>query len=161
MNEARAKFVSSSAEQWGNLVRLVLDGENPERLAVETKQNIQVLKRKFQAVKHAWESGCSAEAIILSGQNTILSLYAKSKRNGDEPQRILRWRISKGLADAIQSEDPSKDAEEPLVNRIARLLHIETSEELWEFFHSVFADWPDEMILNYGSELVEKKKRRH
>jgi len=160
MSEAKNKFVSAASEQWAMLVLVVLEGQNAEQLAAETKQNVRVLKRKFQAIKHAWESGCSTDLIASMGQNLTLSMYAKAKRNGNEPQRVLRWRLSKGLADAIQCEKPSLDVDEPLVNRIVRVLRIQTSEELWEFFHSVFADWSDTMLLNYGGELVQKKKAK-
>ena len=68
--------------------------------------------------------------------------------------------MSKSLADAIQCEDASPDQDEPIVNRIARLLHLETSEELWTYWHSVFVDLTDEEIIHSGGEMLEKKRKR-
>jgi hypothetical protein len=129
-------------------------------LASRAKVSKEAMLQKILAVRWAATNGFTSQDIIANGQSRILTAYRKARRNGSEdPQRLLAWRVSKGLADAIQCEDPSPDQDEPIVNRIARLLHLERSEELWTFWHSVFVDLTDEQILHLGGEYLEKKQK--
>ncbi len=150
MNEnAKDRLAIVEKERWAILVKIAMSGASSE-----------VPKHKFQAIQFAKEAGSTEEAIIAAGQGATLSSYAKAKKNGNERQRVLRWRISASLADAIQCDMVNEDAEEPLVSRLIRLLGIKTSEELWMFIHSVFRDFSDEDIIHSGGEAMPKKSSR-
>jgi hypothetical protein len=163
-------YAAASAKLWSELVtHALLTKEDRlerlyEELAKSSKSSKQAIKRKIQAVRWAGINGLDREKIIEQGQSAILSGYAKAKKEEHGPQRVLSWRVSKSLADAIYCENPSQDQDEPIVNRIARLLKIETSEQLWEFWHSEYADLSDEQIQNRGGVWTEKdgprKKRK-
>jgi hypothetical protein len=116
--------------------------------------------QKVKAILQARMDGLSREEIIAAGQSEILSRAAKNRKNHSEPQRMLRWRVSRSLAEAIQWTDQSSpDAEEALITRIRRVCHIETSEDLWEFFFSVFADRDDKWLRNEAGVILEKKQK--
>jgi len=145
--------------QWSALVNLVLDGEDVEVLAKECSMNPVVLKRKRDAIRFKREQGFGREVIIANGQGWTLSSYARAKKNGhSEPDRVLRWRVSRRLADAIMSSETSPDQEEALVSRLVRVCKLQTSEDLFEFLLSVFADISDEELAMWAGLEKEKKK---
>jgi hypothetical protein len=162
-SERKIEFLGASAEQWRALVNIALY-TSAERLPLLVEelagpnQSKQTLKRKIDAIRSARDSGLDVENILAHGQSKILSLH---RRNGHrEPQRMLRWRVSQSLAAAVQSDDPSADQEEPLVNRLVRVCKLRTSEELWEFFLSVFADVSDAELMNLAGVHDDKKKAK-
>ncbi len=120
--------------------------------------DLALLKRKRDAIRFKREQGFGREVIIANGQSWTLSGYARAKRNGNEPQRILRWRISRRLADAIMSSETSPDQEEALISRLVRVCKLQTSEDLFEFLLSVFADISDEELAMWAGLEKEKKK---
>lgn len=160
-------FGELAARQWQVLVTHALIvfedhiDELAETLAKASKSSKDAMRRKILAIRSAGTNGMTSQDILAKGQSEILSLYAKARRNGShDPQRLLAWRVSRSLADAIQCESPNPDCDEPIVNRIARLLQIETSEQLWEFWYSVFSDLSDAEIKNLGGMWTEKDAPR-
>ena len=128
-------------------------------LGLPTASRNSVL-RKFRAISKCRESGMTQEEIIAAGQSEILSRAARSRKNHSEPQRILRWRVSRSLAEAIQWTDQSSpDAEEALVTRLRRVCNLKTSDDLWEFFNSVFADRDDKWLRNEAGVVLDKKSK--
>ena len=159
------EFTRAAESQWKELVvhSLIVTEDKIDMiaaaLAMSSKTSKENIKHKILAIRWAVNTQSSVQ-IIEAGQSKILSAYRKARRNGlNDPQRLLAWKVSKSLADAIQCEDPSPDQDEPIVNRIARLLKIDTSESLWEFWHSVFSDLSDDEILHLGGEVREKKQK--
>lgn len=147
---SRERYEKASQEQWESIVELVFLGAHAD---------VPTYKRK--AIKWARDNGCSQEAIANLGQSKVLSNYATHRREGYERQRVLRWRVSASLADAIQPEKTvNPDAEEPLQSRIARLTGIRTSEDFWLWMHSFFADVPDEAITHHAGEGDALKPKR-
>jgi len=157
MSDFPKTFATMAQAQWSALVNLVLDGEDVEVLAKECSMDLALLKRKRDAIRFKREQGFGREVIIANGQSWTLSGYARAKRNGNEPQRILRWRISRRLADAIMSSETSPDQEEALVSRLVRVCGLRTSEDFWEFINSVFADWSDADLLHHSGEATGKR----
>lgn len=117
------------------------------------------LDRKVKAIRDAAGNGLGKSDIVAMGQSRFLSYVAKAARDHGEPRKRLTWMVSTSLADAIQSEDPSPDAEEPLVTRFYRL-GLRTSEDLWLFLHSWFALESDESIQHHMAELVPKRFKK-
>lgn len=135
--------------------------EVAEGLARVGRTSVQTVRRKIKAIRHAGESGLALDQIVQAGQSKILSDYDKARRNGHyEKQRVLSWRVSKGLADAVQSEESSPDAEEALCSRVERVCDIHTSEEWWEFILSVFADLSDKDLKHLTGEEFPKKFKK-
>jgi hypothetical protein len=147
---ARERLTKAQREQWEAVVEAVLGNEDVD---------LPAYKRK--AVLWARSKGCSAETIINLGQSVVLSRYAKFRKSGYGRDRVLRWKISASLADAIQPErNSNRDAEEPLQSRIARLTGIRTSEEFWSFVHSFFGEVSDLEIINHAGEGDADKPTR-
>ena len=162
MNKNEERFAVAAKEQWSALVNLVLDGSDVEALAKDSSMNPAVVKRKRDAIRFKHEQGFGREVIIANGQHWTLSSYARAKKNGDERQRILRWRVPASLADCIQNDNASPDAEEALVTRLHRVLGLETSESFWMFLHSWFSDLTDADLLHHGGEgKLMRRKVRH
>jgi hypothetical protein len=158
--DARERFASSAKEQWQAIVTLCFSGADPEMLAKETSVNLAVLRQKFSAINYARESGWAEQAIVALGQNGTLKAHAAAKKNGHhEPERMLRWRVSRRLADAVMSSEPSEDQEEPLVSRLVRVAKLRTSNDFWEFLLSVFSDLSDKDIAHLAGLEPEKRKR--
>jgi hypothetical protein len=156
---AKEQFASSAKEQWQAVVTLAFSGADPETVAREASVNAAVLKQKFAAVNYARESGWAQQAIVALGQNGTLKAYSAAKRNGHhEPERMLRWRVSRRLADAVMSSEASEDQEESLVTRLVRVAKLRTSEDLWNFLLSVFADLSDKEIAHLAGVEPEKKR---
>jgi len=157
---AKEQFASSAKEQWSAIVTLAFSGADPETVAREASVNAAVLRQKFQAIKYARESGWAEQAIVALGQNGTLKAHAAAKKNGHkEPDRVLRWRVSRRLADAIMSSETSEDQEEPLVTRLVRIAKLRTSEDFWLFMHSYFALVSDEEIQHHAGIEPEKKAK--
>lgn len=125
-----------------------------------SKTSFETARRKIKAIRAAGAAGMSAEEICEKGQSEILSLYAKTQSRHNEPQRMLSWRVSRSLADAIMSDDPSPDAEEALVTRLVRVCHLQTSEDFWTYLHSYFALVSDEELRHHASEEFPKKFKK-
>jgi hypothetical protein len=155
--------VDFSQQQWEKIVEHARRGRDPKELADKNASEASI-RGKMKAVRWAIESGWSYEDITEKGQTAVRSAYERSKRNGAEPQKVLRWRVSKSLADAIMSSEASVDQEEALASRLVRVLGMQTSEQFWEFLHSVFADLSDAELKNLAGAFTEKdapKKRRY
>ena len=144
------RYAKAKQEEWTALVESVLDG-----------QHVDCPMYKRKAIKWARETGCTQEAIINLGQSRVLSNYSKAKTDAKNfPQKVLRWRVSSRLADAIYSSSTSPDQEESLVTRLHRVLHITKSEEFFEFILSIFADLSDREICHLaGDDDAEKPTR--
>jgi hypothetical protein len=144
------------AERWMFLVDAVLRGGLTSPMLMSSDS----MRRKAFAILWARQAAeMDREQIIAKGESWILSAYAKAKRNGNEPQRVLSWRVSRSLADAVMCETPSPDAEEALVTRLARVCRLKTSEDFFEFLLSVFASFDDRTLRMWAGEVEEKKKR--
>lgn len=159
-------FAKLSTDAWRLLVLQALmvheDGfeRAAESIASRTKTSVQTVRRKMKAIRAAASAGMTDEQIIEKGPSETLSLYAKAQSRSNEPQRMLSWRVSRSLADAIMSDDPSPDAEEALVTRLVRVCHLQTSEDLWTFVHSYFALVSDEELRHHASEEFPKKFKK-
>lgn len=139
---SRERYDAAKKEEWSSLVEAILSGEH-----------VDCPKWKRSAIRWAKESGCSQEQIINLGQAVILSRYSKERREVNYgPQKMLRWRVSSGLADAIMSATTSPDQPESLVTRLVRVLGIRTSEEFWLFISSTYADLTDAELLHLAGE---------
>ncbi len=156
-------YAEAARRQWEELVRAAL--ALPERgyeerirgLAGEVGVTFGVLKRKCDAIRDA---GLGAEAIIEQGQGKTLSAYAKKRKKYDERTRFLKIRIPASMYDAIQNPHASPDQEEPLMQRLHRLLGIKTWSEFWEFTLAMYGNATDDAIIHEGGEHPGKKKRR-
>jgi hypothetical protein len=147
---SRERYDRASQEQWTALVEAVLSGEHGD-----------CPKYKRNAIRWAREQGCSQETICVLGQSKVLSNFARSKRESkDFPQKVLRWRVSSALADAVMSASTNPDQEESLVTRLNRVLHITKSEEFFEFILSTYADLSDEEIRHLAGGDYEGKPPR-
>lgn len=158
--DAKERFASSAKEQWQAIVTLAFAGADPETVAKEASVNAAVLRQKFSAIRYARESGWAEQAIVSLGQSGTLKAYAAAKRNGHhEPQKLLRWRVSRRLAEAIMSSETSPDQDEALTTRLVRVAKLRTSEQFWEFMLSVFSDLSDKDIEHLAGMEPEKRKK--
>lgn len=139
---SRERYDAAKKEEWSSLVEAILSGEH-----------VDCPKWKRNAIRWARETGCSQESIIGLGQSKVLSNYTKAQREGRiGSQKLLRWRVSSTLADAVMSSSTSPDQEEALVSRLVRVGKLRTSEDFWNFILSAFADLSDEDIKHLAGE---------
>lgn len=125
-----------------------------------TESEARGLARKIKAIKTgAYTLGLTKAEIIELGQSGLLSRVAKAHKTGAERRKRLTWMVSASLADAIQSDRPSPDAEEPLVTRFYRL-GLRTSDDLWMFLHSYFALESDEDLQHHMADFVPKRFKK-
>ena len=154
---AMQSYIQSAGSAWSAIVSIAyacgpdhLDRES-ELLARATNTTKAVIVRKFQAVHHKREQGWTEEAITKAGQGPTLSSFAASrKQQKPEADVILRFRVPASLGESWSE----------LQARIARLAKLKTSEELFEFLHSVFVGLSDLQIQNLAGELDPNKKAR-
>ena len=165
--ELASAFTNAAKAQWATLVsfRFTTAPEKMNALIESltekgwgTKQSFVM---KFRAIESAHNAGLTMPEIVEKGQSAILSMHAIAKKNGHtEKQKMLRWRVSASLADAIMSSETSPDQEEALATRLVRVCGLKTSEEFWEFINSVFADWSDADLLHHAGEATGKRGKR-
>ena len=152
---AMQSYIQSAGSAWGAIVSIAyacgpdhVDRE-AELLARATSTTKATVRRKFEAIHHKREQGWTEEAIAKAGQGPTLSALAASRKlRKVEADTILRYRVSVSLAEAWAT----------MVARLAKAADLRTSEDLIDFIHSVFADFPDEAIKNYAGELDARRK---
>jgi hypothetical protein len=154
---AKDRYLASSREQWASLVRLAFECQDVAELAREAGANKSTVSRKFQAIRWAAESGMNREEIESQGQQFILSLYSRAISKSQGKQRFLRWRVSASLADAVMWSEASDSADEALITRLKRVCKLETSDDLFEFLLSIFADLSDKELMNLAGVTNRKK----
>jgi hypothetical protein len=150
------EYAAAKAAAWVAIVQLAYHGQQNGEYGLLSKAD----ERKIRAINDVRQLGMTQQEIIGAGQTEILSRAARNRRNGAEPQRVLSWRVSRSLADAIYCENPSPDAEECTVARIARVCEIDNSEDLWEFIKSVLDSFDDTTLKMWAGEADVKKKAR-
>jgi hypothetical protein len=153
--KALEDYAAAKAAAWKAFVEFAwrYGRQNPEAL---TKAE----QLKVKAITEAGLSGMSREEIVAAGQTEILSRDARRRKKYSERQRVLSWRVSRALADAVMSSVASPDQEEALVTRLVRVCHLRTSEELWEFLLSEYVNVSDEE-LEHRAQVVLEKRRKH
>ncbi len=156
-----SEYVAAKAAEWTSLVKWAYKHNKEAVLADVKSAEWKTIQRKVQAINDARQLGMTQEEIIAAGQSEILSRAARNRKKHSEPQRTLCWRVSRSLADAVMSSVASPDAEEALVSRLVRVCHLRTSDDLFEFLLSVFADLTDKELRNLaGVDLAKTKTKR-
>lgn len=125
-----------------------VDGAATE-LSKHMGQSKDNLKRKILAILYCQSLGRSADEIKAYGQEPVLSRYIK-KRNSDryEQTTVLKWNLPGSLREVIRND----------MAEIKKILGLETSEQLFDFLHSIFVDLvthPDE-LRHLAGELKGK-----
>ncbi len=125
-----------------------IDGAASE-LAKHMRQGKDTIKRKINAIQHCRQLGHSVEEIKGYGQEPVLSRYIK-KTNSDryEKTTVLKWNIPGSLREVIRQD----------VAQISKILGLVTSEQLFDFLHSIFVDLiahPDD-LKHLAGELKPK-----
>jgi hypothetical protein len=112
-------------------------------LAGSTNGSKDTLKRKMEAIQYAQSRGIETDAIKAIGSSKILSDYIKAKK-GERIEELtaLTYRMAPDLKDKVQKQ----------FVRIAKTLKLTTSDQLFEFLHSVIVDWTEEEILHAAGE---------
>jgi len=138
--------------QWKEIVELVEECP-PELYDITCKalsQSAHIgfdsLKRRVSAVIHARSLGYSCEEIIAAGQEKTMSDYLKSKKQEKYGQTVrMQFEVPGFLRELIQQD----------FERIKRVLGVATSEDLFDFLHSMFENMTDEEIrqMSEGREV--------
>jgi hypothetical protein len=138
--ERAERYSKASREQWEELVALVLDhGFNQKKLAKRlgglSKQSAANLQRKCSAISWCAAYGMSSADIIEKGQHATLGLFQRARQR-NEPRQTLRFVVNTSLAEAVRT----------LIRRLMEVCDLETSDDLWDFIVSSYADMPDEAL---------------
>jgi hypothetical protein len=148
-------YVAGANSQWGFLVDLACS-LSPDRLdraaqvlAKRTNVSKDSLKRKMEAIHRAQAKGIEAEALKAIGQEKILSDYVKAKKSERvEGLATLSYRMAPDLKEAVQKQ----------LVRVARVLKLTTSDQVFEFLNSVMQEWtPEEIRHAAGDGHTENK----
>lgn len=150
-----SEYAAAKAAVWREIVRVAYRGDTNRQYSELSKAD----QRKVRAINDARQLGMTQEEIIGAGQSEILSRVARNRKKHSEPQRVLAWRVSRSLADAVMTSNASPDAEEALVSRLVRVCHLRTSDDFFEFLLSVFADVADKELRNLAGVVLEKKQK--
>jgi len=139
------QYIASHGNAWAAIVSIAFQcgpehvDREAEILAKATGATKATIKRKFQAVHHKREQGWNEKAIAAAGQGTTLSAFAASRKaEKQEPDTILRYRVSRSLADEWCRT----------VKRLEMHAELKTSDDLIEFLNACFADLSHDEIQN-------------
>ena len=149
LEQIGAGFVSNSRSQWAHLVRLARTVSPAGRddlartLAHAAGVGKTTLARKLRAIHEAMKAGLNDDKLIEMGQSAVMAKFVKDKRaERSEDQVVMKWMVASDLKYAVQEE----------VWRIAQILGLKTSDELWTFLHSVLVGWSTEEIKHLAGE---------
>lgn len=140
--------------EWTTLVNFALaidaakNGGYADLLSKKVNVGADSIKRKLEAIQYQRALGFDAEAIIATGQEKVLGAFVRSKRvksYGDSV--VMKWSVPGSLRELIQQDE----------RRIKELLGIYTSEEFFDWLHSVFIDLTDDDIKASAGETIEEK----
>jgi hypothetical protein len=148
------RAVDRARDTWAALVdmSLLLEEDRVDGAATELSKHMgqskDNLKRKILAIQHVRSLGNSADDIKKAGQGVILSRYIKA-RNSEryETTTVMKWNIPGSLREVIRND----------MARVARVLGFVTSEQLWDFIHSILVDLNDDALKELAGEFKKEK----
>ncbi len=107
-----------------------IDGAATE-LSKHMRQGKDSIKRKLNAILYCRQLGHSVDEIKGYGQEPVLSRYIK-KTNADryEKTTVMKWNVPGSLREVIRQD----------FSAVAKILGFVTSEQLFDFVHSIFVD---------------------
>jgi len=157
LEQIGAGFVSNSRSQWSNLVHLARKVSPAGRddlartLATAAGVGKSTLARKLRAIHEAMKAGLNDDKLIEMGQSAVMAKFVKDKRaERSDEQVVLKWLVAPDLKLVVQEE----------VWRIAQVLGLKTSDEFWEWMHSVMVGWSEAEILHFaGNPRAEHAPR--
>jgi hypothetical protein len=133
LNDLIVSAADAMRSDWSNLVaiacKVAKDGQTVDEvsnaLAKAGNGSVESIKRKFYAVHHMGNLGYSEAEIVTFGQTKVLSEFAQSKKvETYEKQTNLTFKIPGSQREIVQLE----------IERIKRLLNLQTSESFWDWF---------------------------
>lgn len=147
--------VQQARNTWNGLVDLAfllpedrIDGAAQE-LSKHMGQSKDNLRRKINAIQYARTLAYSADEIKAYGQEATLGRYIKS-RNAEryEQVTVMKWNLPGSLREVIRQD----------MAAIAKILGFVSSEQLWDFLHSIFVDLKEhpESLRRLAGELKGK-----
>jgi hypothetical protein len=151
LNALLSRSAESLRSEWRDLVavavRLQKDREAVRNvaamLAVKGNSSEESICRKLFAIHFMENAGYSEEQIAEYGQTFVLSEFQKSKEKDKQDKlTVLSWKISGAQRQMVQTE----------LDRVKRVLNIQTSESLWDFLLSVLQGVSDEDLLHAAGE---------
>jgi hypothetical protein len=130
-----------------------IDGAATE-LSKHMRQGKDSIKRKLNAILYCRQLGHSVDEIKGYGQEPVLSRYIK-KTNADryEKTTVMKWNLPGSLREVIRQD----------MAQVAKILGFVTSEQLWDFLHSILSDLirnPDE-LRHLAGDLKGKDGTNH
>jgi len=152
-------YVAEQRKAWVDLVDLTLsvDAQNLDSVAESLAKHVRTtkynLKRKMEAIWYAHSLGNDPERIKAIGQEDILGRYAK-KVNADkyEQTTVMKWNLPGSLREVIRED----------MAAISKILGFKTSEQLWDFIHSLFVDLKnDPDSLKHLAGQLQPPKENH
>jgi len=156
---AMQSYIKSHGDTWGALVSIAyqcrpdqIDRE-AELLARAMSATKATVRRKFEAIHHKREQGWTEEAITKEGQGpTLSSLAASKKKEKQEVDVILRYRVPASLAAAWN---------ELVADKLMPEANLTSSEDLFEFLYSVFVPLSKLQVQNLaGTRNPNDKAKR-
>lgn len=149
--EKRAnEFVLNARAQWRDLV-IVARAIRPDQRSDAARSLSQAagvgkttLLRKLEALHLAMKDGLADTALIEMGQAKVLGKYVRDKKNGRQDEQVtLKWMVAPELRDGVHEQ----------FHRIAKLLNMTTSNEVWTFVLSQLSQASDEELRHAAGEI--------
>lgn len=130
--------------QWESFVDLALipigTGQdlNYEALSQEFNVGQDSLKRRVEAIRYAATLGHSSDELKAMGQEKVLSLFIKSRRQEKYTETVvMKWSVPGSQRELVRQQE----------ERIKGLLGLVTSESWWDWVLAQFRNATDEEIL--------------
>ncbi len=154
---AATAAVNQQRGSWNALVDMAvllpeerIDGAATE-LSKHMRQGKDSIKRKLNAILYCRQLGHSVDEIKGYGQEPVLSRYIK-KTNADryEKTTVMKWNVPGSLREVIRKDFAA----------VAKILGFVTSEQLFDFIHSVFVDLINnpQALKELAGQLEREKK---
>jgi hypothetical protein len=106
-------------------------------LAMAGKSSQDSLKRKIFAIQHMQELGYTESEISQMGQTVVLSEHQKTKKAEKyEKKTWLKFALPGSQREIVQIE----------IARIAKVLNLQTSEQIWDFIMAQLQACTDEEL---------------
>jgi hypothetical protein len=149
------RLVDRTQRAWADLVdiSLALPEERIDSAAETLAKNMgtrkDTVKRKMQAIQYAAALAHSPADIKKAGQEVTLGRYVK-KSNADryEQPTVMKWNLPGSLREVIRKD----------MARIAKVLGFVTSEQLWDFIHSILVDLTADDLKHLAGMFSKKSE---
>lgn len=150
-------YVNGKRTEWANLVEIAvgINGNQLDRAAARLAKLAGIgpatVRRKIEAIRFKAAQGWDSEAIKKAGQSETISSYVKQK---------TRARTEALVAFPHRLTPAVRDATKDTCLRIAKVLHLKTWDDVFDFINADYATTTDAELIHRAGEGDASRKSR-